>query len=71
MTREQVTLVVWTCDGCGKRVQGSPDGERAWGYHGDVMHVGAHGGNGGEWYACGRRCIRNAVLAVTDEAGAP
>ena len=57
-----VTIDEFTCDGCGKvvwqdtQVDGLPDG-----YHGNVLRVGPQGGDGGEWFACSKKCVTRAV----------
>lgn len=66
--QEQVYAVRWTCGGCGKEViQLADEGEEVpAGFHGSVMHIGDHGGTGGEFFACKETCIRKAVLKAEE-----
>lgn len=59
--KREVTLTEFLCDGCGKVRMGGPDGDLAYGYHGEVTHIDGAGGLGGAFYACSERCIRKAV----------
>lgn len=62
--KETRTVEVYICDACGREVQSdnSFEGEPAWGYHGQVMEIGSFGGNGGEFFACRKSCIKTAVV---------
>jgi hypothetical protein len=67
MSQEDVKATRYTCDGCGKSFLADVeiDGP-AEGFHGSVMCVDASGGFGGDWFACTRACIRNAVIAAVE-----
>jgi hypothetical protein len=36
------------------------------GVSGNVVEISEYGGHGGEWYACKRACVRNAIFNVLD-----
>ena len=69
MTKRDVQLTEYTCDGCGRRavVDLEVDG-LATGYHLSVTSVTGAGADGGDVYACRRSCILKAVdVAGVDE----
>lgn len=51
------------CDGCG-RTQYLEVVDDVIGYSGTVAHHTENGGVGGDWFACGKRCVGKAVLRV-------
>lgn len=51
----------YTCDGCGRVHVVEEGDDLPDGYHLEVTHIGAHGGDGGKVFACRPNCIRKAV----------
>lgn len=69
MSVEKRTMVVQTCDGCGREQVYAEDGNTPEGTYGTVWQVTSSGGSGlVQWYACRDRCVRNAVLKVRNRA---
>lgn len=67
MAIEEVTVTQNTCDGCGS-VQYGELGNGVHGIKGKAYeHTPSGGGNGGEWFACQRKCINDAVRNVLDK----
>lgn len=66
MASEEITVKLFTCDGCGKQSYSEPDGEMPYGFHGHVMLINSYGGNGDTWYACRPVCIKKAVLNASE-----
>lgn len=66
--KTRVELDQHTCDGCGKVYLAVPGDELPHGYHGHHIHVSPWGGDGGEWFACGKTCIVKAIGASEDRA---
>lgn len=63
---EEVAATRWTCGGCGSVQVQVEDEEIPYGFHGDVMHIGNHGGTGGRFFACKKSCVPKAIaLAVS------
>lgn len=62
MMEEELKVTAYTCDDpdCRARIL-MEGGEPADGFHGNVVHIGSHGGNGAKWYACRATHIRAAV----------
>lgn len=62
MAHVTIEVEEYTCDGCGSQtladtgVDGLPPG-----FHGNVIRISNGGGDGGDWYACSRKCIVKAV----------
>jgi hypothetical protein len=64
--KELVEVHKFTCDACGV-VQYVGADEEILGLQGDVMEVTTtHGGMGGDWYACSRKCVAKAITNVLD-----
>ncbi len=69
MTRREVTLTEYTCDGCGRTavVDVEADGLPT-GFHLSVTEVTGAGADGGDVYACRKSCVLKAVsVAGVDE----
>lgn len=64
--RETVQVYKYICDACGA-VQYVEDDDEVMGLQGDVTEVTTtHGGMGGDWYACSRKCLTKAITNVLD-----
>ena len=59
--KETVKADRYTCDGCGDVDLVEPGEELPGGYHGSHMHIHGTGGDGGQWFACSRKCLLNAI----------
>lgn len=68
MSYEEITVKLFTCDGCGAQKYSEPDGEAPYGYHGNVMLINERGGNGDSWYACRKSCIQKAVIVASERS---
>jgi hypothetical protein len=66
--KASVKLDRYTCDGCGKEYVVEPNDEPPHGYHGRHTHITPWGGDGGEWFACGKSCIVKAIDASEDHS---
>lgn len=64
--KKAVSATMYRCDGCGKEqvlddedieINGPPMG-----YHGSVGWIHSSGGDKGDWFACKKSCIRDAVV---------
>jgi hypothetical protein len=66
-----VTLVTepvneYTCDGCGKSSIATESEDPPKGITGNVFEVTDFGGDGGDFWACSRKCLRAAVFTTLD-----
>lgn len=65
MARQEIKVMEFTCDGCGKEVWVPlHDGPPVPWFNGTVIWHHGGGGSGGEWDACSEKCIKKAILAV-------
>lgn len=68
MSREEVQVTAYTCDGCGKRFV-CEAGEEADGFHGTAYQSGSWGVAAvAEWFACKSACIKKAVTEALEKA---
>lgn len=65
MTKREIKVHEYTCDGCGKVVL-QRHSDEIMGVSGNVVEISEYGSHGGEWYACKRACVRNAIFNVLD-----
>ena len=66
MGHQEIKVEQWVCDGCGKTFHGEP-GLDFFGLTGTVGEYATWGGNGGDWFACKRACIKKAITTVLDK----
>lgn len=58
----------YTCDGCGKSSIATESEDQPNGIQGNVFETTDFGGDGGDFWACSRKCVRSAVFSVLDGA---
>lgn len=67
MTTRKVEVQSWVCDGCSKEtLTMTHDGPPIPWYQGNVLWHHGGGGCGGDWDACSKKCIRNAVIFAAE-----
>lgn len=66
MAKVEIKIDRYTCNGCGKEVDGDVDGQAAPGYHGETTFVDdtGEGARKFEWFACRLSHVKSAIDAA-------
>lgn len=73
MAKVEIKIDRYTCNGCGKEVDGDVDGQAAFGYHGTttlVDDIGKGAGRKFEWFACRLSHVKSAIEAAQGDLDA-
>ena len=68
--KEKVEVMIYTCDGCGRRVPDIDEETPAYGFFGGYVnqHDSSHGVGVDSWFACREKCITKAITTALRRA---